>query len=82
MVNLLERLRKRKTSRRGSGTSVTFLPSDKTFSTTNWSYETLAERLRESAFLLKGLTIVLTDERTGESETFHYEEGIRDFINT
>ena len=56
------------------------MPSDKTFSTTNWSYETLAERLRESAFLLKGLTIVLTDERTGESETFHYEEGIRDFI--
>ena len=73
-------VKKEKTSRRGSGTSVTFLPSDKTFSTTNWSYETLAERLRESAFLLKGLTIVLTDERTSESETFHYEEGIRDFI--
>ena len=65
-------VKKEKTSRRGSGTTVTFLPSDKTFSTTNWSYETLAERLRESAFLLKGLTIVLTDERTGESETFHY----------
>ena len=73
-------IKKEKTSRRGSGTSVTFLPSSKTFSTTNWSYETLAERLRESAFLLKGLTIVLTDERTGESDTFHYEEGIRDFI--
>lgn len=73
-------VKKEKTSRRGSGTTVTFLPSDKTFSTTNWSYETLAERLRESAFLLKGLTIVLTDERTGESEMFHYEEGIRDFI--
>ena len=76
----VETVKKEKTSRRGSGTTVTFLPSDKTFSTTNWSYETLAERLRESAFLLKGLTIVLTDERTGESETFHYEEGIRDFI--
>lgn len=73
-------VKKEKTSRRGSGTTVTFLPSDKTFSTTNWSYETLAERLRESAFLLKGLIIVLTDERTGELETFHYEEGIRDFI--
>lgn len=73
-------VKREKTSRRGSGTSVTFLPSSKTFSTTNWSYETLAERLRESAFLLKGLTIVLTDERTGESDTFHYEEGIRDFI--
>ena len=73
-------VKKEKTNRRGSGTTVTFLPSDKTFSTTNWSYETLAERLRESAFLLKGLTIILTDERTGESETFHYEEGIRDFI--
>ena len=73
-------VKKEKTNRRGSGTTVTFLPSDKTFSTTNWSYETLAELLRESAFLLKGLTIVLTDERTGESETFNYEEGIRDFI--
>ena len=73
-------VKKEKTNRRGSGTTVTFLPSDKTFSTTNWSYETLAERLRESAFLLKGLTIVLTDERTRESETFQDEEGIRDFI--
>lgn len=72
--------KKEKTSRRGSGTTVTFLPSGTIFSTLNWSYETLSERLRESAFLLKGLTISLTDERTGEKEQFHYEEGIRDFI--
>ena len=74
------KLTKKKTNQRGSGTSVTFLPSKHIFSTLNWSYETLAERLRESAFLLKGLTITLNDERTNEKEVFHYEEGIKDFL--
>lgn len=72
---------KEKTSRKGSGTSVTFLPNDSIFSTVNWSYETLAERLRESAFLLKGLTIELKDERTQKSETFFYEAGLENFIS-
>ena len=73
-------IKKEKTNRKGSGTTVRFLPSEHIFSTIVWSYETLAERLRESAFLLKGLTITLTDERTDTSDEFCYEEGIRNFI--
>ena len=73
-------IKKEKTNRKGSGTTVRFLPSKHIFSTIVWSYETLAERLRESAFLLKGLTITLTDERTNKSDVFCYEEGIRNFI--
>jgi DNA topoisomerase IV, B subunit len=73
-------IKKEKTNRKGSGTTVRFLPSKHIFSTIVWSYETLAERLRESAFLLKGLTITLTDERTDTSDVFCYEEGIRNFI--
>ena len=73
-------IKKEKTNRKGSGTTVRFLPSEHIFSTIVWSYETLAERLRESAFLLKGLTITLTDERTDTSDVFCYEEGIRNFI--
>ena len=73
-------IKKEKTNRKGSGTTVRFLPSEHIFSTIVWSYETSAERLRESAFLLKGLTITLTDERTNKSDVFCYEEGIRNFI--
>ena len=73
-------IKKEKTNRKGSWTTVRFLPSKHIFSTIVWSYETLAERLRESAFLLKGLTITLTDERTDTSDVFCYEEGIRNFI--
>lgn len=73
-------IKKEKTNRKGSGTTVRFLPSEYIFSTIVWSYETLAERLRESAFLFKGLTITLTDERTDTSDVFCYEEGIRNFI--
>ena len=73
-------IKKEKTNRKGSGTTVRFLPSAHIFSTIVWSYETLAERLRESAFLLKGLTITLTDERNDTSDEFCYEEGIRNFI--
>ena len=73
-------IKKEKTNRKGSGTTVRFLPSEHIFSTIVWSYETLAERLRESAFLLKGLTITLTDERNDTRDEFCYEEGIRNFI--
>lgn len=65
---------------RQTGTSVTFKPDASIFSTTTYNYDTLAERLRESAFLLKGLTITLTDERSDKEETFHYEEGIAEFV--
>ena len=73
-------IKKEKTNRKGSGTTVRFLPSEHIFSTIVWSYETLAERLRESAFLLKGLTITLSDERNDTRDEFCYEEGIRNFI--
>ncbi|MFD2305655.1 DNA topoisomerase IV subunit B [Enterococcus termitis] len=65
-----------------NGTTVTFLPDDTIFSTIHFSYETLAERLRESAFLLKGVKISLTDLRGEEpkEEVFHYEEGIKEFV--
>ncbi|MGM0217163.1 DNA topoisomerase IV subunit B [Enterococcus sp. AZ126] len=65
-----------------NGTSVIFLPDDTIFSTIHFSYDTLAERLRESAFLLKGVKISLTDLRGDElkEEVFHYDEGIKEFV--
>lgn len=65
-----------------NGTSVIFLPDDTIFSTIHFSYDTLAERLRESAFLLKGVKISLADFRGEEpkEETFHYDEGIKEFV--
>ncbi|MBO0472765.1 DNA topoisomerase IV subunit B [Enterococcus ureasiticus] len=65
-----------------NGTSVIFLPDETIFSTIHFSYDTLAERLRESAFLLKGVKISLTDLRGEEpkEEIFHYDEGIKEFV--
>ncbi|MBO0462130.1 MULTISPECIES: DNA topoisomerase IV subunit B [Enterococcus] len=69
-------------TKKANGTSVHFLPDDSIFSTTKFSYDTLSERLRESAFLLKGVKITLTDLRGDEKvqEVFHYEEGIKEFV--
>lgn len=75
-------LRKIGKTNKQSGTTVTFKPDSKIFSTTHFKYDVLAERLRESAFLLKGVKIVLTDERDGgEQEIFHFEEGIKEFVS-
>jgi len=63
-----------------TGTKVHFLPDDNIFSTTNFSYTTITERMQESAFLLKGLTIEVVDEEDERCETFHYEEGILEFV--
>ncbi len=63
------------------GTTITFLPDDEIFDELEFDYATLAERLRETAFLTRGLKIELVDERAaGESDTFHYEGGIVDFV--
>jgi len=69
------------------GTKVHFLPDKTIFSTTEYNYDTLAQRLRELAFLNKGLTISLTDERTADSKTgeakrneFRYAGGIAEFV--
>lgn len=64
-----------------TGTLVHFLPDDTIFSTTQFNYEILAERLRESAFLLKGLTVELIDERgNGKRDVFSYANGIQAFV--
>jgi len=64
-----------------TGTSITFLPDDEIFDELEFDYATLAERLRETAFLTRGLKIDLVDERgAGQSDTFHYEGGIVDFV--
>lgn len=70
-------------TKKANGTNVHFLPDDTIFSTTKFSYEILAERLRESAFLLKGVKISLSDLRGEEpvKEIFHYEEGIKEFVD-
>ena len=70
-------------TKKANGTIVHFLPDDTIFSTTKFSYEILAERLRESAFLLKGVKISLSDLRGEEpvKEIFHYEEGIKEFVD-
>ncbi|HGF7994701.1 TPA: DNA topoisomerase IV subunit B [Enterococcus faecium] len=70
-------------TKKANGTIVHFLPDDTIFSTTKFSYEILAERLRESAFLLKGVKISLSDLRGEEpvKEVFHYEEGIKEFVD-
>lgn len=65
-----------------SGTTLTFMPDPEIFSTVNFNYDTLAERLRESAFLLKGLEITITDKR-GEEERqdiFKFDDGLQSFV--
>lgn len=65
-----------------SGTNVHFLPDPTIFSVTKFNYDTLAERLRESAFLLKGLKIELIDERPdGMHDVFFFENGIEAFVS-
>ncbi len=64
------------------GTKVVFMPDDTIFETTVFEYDVLKKRLRETAFLTKGLRIVLTDDREEEPRTheFHYEGGIKEFV--
>jgi DNA gyrase subunit B len=65
-----------------TGTKITFKPDPEIFSSTEYSYDVLANRLRELAFLNSGLGIVLTDERgTSRSETYEYKGGIREFVS-
>lgn len=62
------------------GTKTTFKPDPQIFQTTKYNYSTLLKRLQELAFLNKGVKITLTDARTGDSESFQYEDGIRQFV--
>ncbi len=69
-----------------TGTTITFMPDDETFDTTIFSYDRLTERLRELAYLNKGIKITLKDEREREDgrqrepQTFQYEGGIASFV--
>ena len=64
-----------------TGTKVMFLPDPEIFEETVFEYDTLADRLKEMAFLTAGLKIALTDDREEKKTTeFHYEGGIREFV--
>lgn len=62
------------------GTKITFKPDFEIFETIELGYDVLAQRLRELAFLNKGLQISISDERTGKSQTFYYKGGIVSFV--
>ncbi|HKT81415.1 MAG TPA: DNA topoisomerase (ATP-hydrolyzing) subunit B, partial [Vicinamibacterales bacterium] len=62
------------------GTKITFKPDAEVFETTVFSFDTLAQRLRELAFLNGGIVITLDDERDAKSHKFHYEGGIVSFV--
>ena len=63
-----------------TGTKVHFMPDDTIFQTTTFSFSTICERMQESAFLLKNLTIEVIDEITNRKETYHYEKGLNSFV--
>ncbi len=64
-----------------TGTTIQFLPDKSIFSTIEFNYSTICERLRESAFLLKGVEMNIIDDRAGKHETFQYENGLEAFID-
>ncbi len=65
---------------KGTGTKITFRPDPDVFTNIDFSFDILAQRLRELSFLNKGLLIELKDERTGQSRNFHYSGGIKSFV--
>lgn len=67
---------------RKTGSKTTFWPDPEIFETTVFDFDVLEHRLREMAFLNKGIKIVFKDEREGKkrSETYHYEGGIKEFV--
>lgn len=79
-VGTLKKLGKTKAE---NGTTVSFKPDPKIFSTTVYDYNTLANRLRESAFLLKGIKITLIDKRAGQEkqDVFQFADGIQEFVS-
>ena len=63
-----------------TGTTVRFMPDNEIFSTTKFSYTTICERMQESAYLLKGITIEVVDEEDERDAKFHYERGIEEYV--
>ncbi len=69
-----------KSKKNETGTKVTFLPDAEIFKTNKFKFDTLAERMRELAYLNKNITIKIKDERTSEEETFHFKGGLVEFV--
>ena len=65
---------------RRTGTTVHFKPDPSVFTTTVYQYDTIKTRIRESAFLIKGLKMTLKDKRSGKSESFQFENGISEYV--
>ena len=63
-----------------SGTTVTFLPDERVFDDLSFNFDMIVKRVRELAFLNRGITMIVDDKRTRQKETFFYEGGIKDFI--
>lgn len=63
-----------------TGTMVRFMPDESIFSTTHFSFSTICERMQESAFLIKGLTIEVIDEEEKREEKYHYDNGLEEFV--
>ncbi|MGE3261399.1 MAG: DNA topoisomerase (ATP-hydrolyzing) subunit B [Bacteriovoracia bacterium] len=63
-----------------TGTQVTFKPDSEIFETLEYNHDTIANRLRELAFLMKGLTFIFVDEKNGKSENFFFEGGIKSYV--
>ena len=63
-----------------TGTTVRFMPDKEIFSSVNFSYTTICERMQESAYLLKGITIEVVDEEDERDVKYHYERGIEEFV--
>lgn len=64
------------------GTTVRFKPDSRIFSTTDFKFETIANHVKESAFLLKGVKFIVIDERTNENVEYYYVDGIKQYVQT
>ena len=62
------------------GTKITFLPDEEMFSTVEFQHDTLLKRIRELAYLNAGVYIVFQDDRINKKEIFHYEDGLKAFV--
>ncbi len=69
-----------KAKKNENGTKTTFFPDQEIFKVTKFKFDTIAERMRELAYLNKNVTIRIKDDRNGEDETFHFKGGLVEFV--
>lgn len=63
-----------------TGTKITFRPDPQIFPVTSFNYDIIHKRLQDCAFLNAGVRVVISDERTGQSDIFHYQDGLTEFV--